>query len=158
MQSPLLKLPQYVCSYISRIHFSSAHGSRTTLISSIDLTLFMDINHVLIYGLWCMKKDVLMGVRTNFIISNQAGTSHVSIWKSFTEIHHLLIDKPFRKTCQFTSWLLWKYVFGTTGRLTFLSLHTHLEDQSSRLVLKTGMKTRCKQSCSHYTHVLKTLL
>ena len=36
-----------------------------------------------------------MGVRTYFIISNQAGTSYVSSWKSFTEIHHLLIDKSF---------------------------------------------------------------
>ena len=37
-----------------------------------------------------------MGVRTCFIISNQAGAPHVSIWKSFTEIHHLLIDESFR--------------------------------------------------------------
>ena len=43
------------------------------------------------------------------------------------------------------SWGLWKYVFRTTGRLTFLSLHTRLEDQSSRLVSKTAMKTCCKQ-------------
>ena len=37
-----------------------------------------------------------MGVRTCFIISNQAGAPHVSIWKSFTEIHHLFIDESFR--------------------------------------------------------------
>ena len=32
-----------------------------------------------------------MRVRTRFIISNQAGAHHVSIWKSFTKTHHLLI-------------------------------------------------------------------
>ena len=37
-----------------------------------------------------------MGVRTCFIIFNQAGAPDVSIWKSFTDIHHLLINKSFR--------------------------------------------------------------
>ena len=37
-----------------------------------------------------------MGVRTRFIISNQAGAHHVSISKAFTKTHHLLIDKSFR--------------------------------------------------------------
>ena len=37
-----------------------------------------------------------MGVRTGFIISNQAGAPHVGIWKYLTEIHHLLIDESFR--------------------------------------------------------------
>ena len=39
----------------------------------------------------------------------------------------------------------WKYVFRTSGRLTFLSLHTCLEDYSSRLLFKTYMKMCCKQ-------------
>ena len=38
-----------------------------------------------------------MGVRICFIIANQAGAPHVSIWKYFTEMHHLLIDESFRK-------------------------------------------------------------
>ena len=46
---------------------------------------------------------------------------------------------------------LWKYVFRTTGRSTFLSLHTRLEDQSRRLVFKRAMKTCCKL----YSTVLK---
>ena len=49
------------------------------------------------------------------------------------------------------SWGLWKYVFRTTGRLTFLSLHTRLGGQCSRLIFKTAVRTCCKQ----YLTVLK---
>ena len=49
-------------------------------------------------------------------------------------------------------WGLWKYVFRTTGRLTFLSLLTRLEDQSSRLIFKTAMKTCCK----HFLTIIPT--
>ena len=42
-----------------------------------------------------MKKDIRMGVRTCSINSRQADAPYVSIWKSFTETHHLLNDKLF---------------------------------------------------------------
>ena len=42
-----------------------------------------------------------MGVRTRFIISNQAVAPHVSIWKAFMKTHHLLIKKSHLETCQF---------------------------------------------------------
>ena len=41
---------------------------------------------------------------------------------------------------EYWSWGSWKYVFRTTGRLTFLSLHTRIEDQSWRLVFKTSLR------------------
>ena len=37
-----------------------------------------------------------MEERTRFIISNQAGAHHVSIWKAFMKTHHLLINKSIK--------------------------------------------------------------
>ena len=64
------------------------------------------------------------------------------------------------ETVTWRKWGLWsrKLVLGALkirlqndGRLKFLSLHTHLEGQSSKLVFKTAMKMCCKQ----YLTVLK---
>ena len=104
IHSSLFKLPYYVWTYISRICSQTYDIYVSVQRMGLGQYLYHQwVKHYSwistlcsIYGVWCMKKDIFMGVRTCFIISNQAGAPHVSIWKSFTQIHHLLIDESFR--------------------------------------------------------------
>ena len=76
--------------YINIWHFGARRSDITDINNGLNTIHVFDIERMM------HDKRYIYGVRTCFIISNQAGASHVSIWNAFTKTYHPSINKSLR--------------------------------------------------------------